>query len=34
MKIKAGIISIGSLALCTALVAQVPSGREVVKPET
>jgi DsbC/DsbD-like thiol-disulfide interchange protein len=34
MKIKAGIISIGALALCTALVAQVPSGREVVKPET
>jgi cytochrome c biogenesis DsbD-like protein len=33
MKIKAGIISIGTLALCGALLAQVPSGREVVKPE-
>jgi hypothetical protein len=33
MKIKAGIFSIGSLALCAALFAQVPSGRDVVKPE-
>jgi DsbC/DsbD-like thiol-disulfide interchange protein len=33
MKIKAGIISIGTLALCIALLAQVPSGRDVVKPE-
>jgi hypothetical protein len=33
MKIKAGIISIGTLVLCTALLAQVPSGRDVVKPE-
>jgi hypothetical protein len=34
MKIKAGIFWIGSLALCAALLAQVPSGRDVVKPET
>jgi hypothetical protein len=33
MKIKAGIISIGTLVLCLALFAQVPSGRDVVKPE-
>jgi len=33
MKIKASIFWIGSLALCGALLAQVPSGREVVKPE-
>ena len=33
MKIKAGIISIGMLALSAALLAQVPTGREVVKPE-
>ncbi len=33
MKIKASISWIGSLALCGALLAQVPSGREVVKPE-
>src|SRR6266849_4666337 len=33
MKVKAGIFLIGSLALCAALLAQVPSGREVVKPE-
>lgn len=33
MKAKAGILLIGSLALCMALFAQVPSGREVVKPE-
>jgi hypothetical protein len=33
MKIKAGIISIGTLALCLALFAQVPAGRDVVKPE-
>jgi len=34
MKIKAGILSIGLLVLSTALLSQVPSGREVVKPET
>src|SRR4030081_2547261 len=34
MKVKAGILWIGSLALCAALLAQVPSGRDVVKPET
>ena len=34
MKIKAGILSIGLLVLSTALLPQVPSGREVVKPET
>src|SRR5216683_3401218 len=33
MKVKAGIFLIGSLALCAALRSQVPSGREVVKPE-
>jgi hypothetical protein len=33
MKIKAGIISIVTLALCAAMLAQVPTGREVVKPE-
>ena len=33
MKIKAGVLWIGSLVLCAALLAQVPSGREVVKPE-
>jgi hypothetical protein len=33
MKIKTSIFWIGSLALCVALLAQVPSGREVVKPE-
>src|SRR5258708_16398546 len=33
MKVKAGIFLIGSLALCVALRSQVPSGREVVKPE-
>jgi hypothetical protein len=33
MKIKAGIFSLGLLALCAALFAQVPSGRDVVKPE-
>jgi len=33
MKIKAGIFSLGSLALCAALFAQVPSARDVVKPE-
>jgi len=34
MKIKAGIFWIGSLALCAVLLGQVPSGRDVVKPET
>jgi thiol:disulfide interchange protein DsbD len=34
MRVKAGIFWIGSLALCTALLAQIPSGRDVVKPET
>ena len=34
MKIKAGILSIGLLVLSTALLPQVPSGRDVVKPET
>src|SRR5438477_11206892 len=34
MKIKAAIFSIGLLVLSTALLPQVPSGREVVKPET
>ena len=34
MKVKAAIFWIGSLALCTALLAQIPSGRDVVKPET
>src|SRR5690242_16879356 len=33
MKIKASILSIGLLVLSTALLPQVPSGREVVKPE-
>jgi len=33
MKIKAGILSIGLLVLSTALLPQVPSGREVVKPK-
>src|SRR5437899_12879664 len=33
MKVKAGIFLIGSLALCAALLAQVPSGRDVVKPQ-
>ena len=33
MKVKAGIFLIGLFALCVALLAQVPSGREVVKPE-
>ncbi len=33
MKIKASISWIGSLAMCAALLAQVPSGREVIKPE-
>src|SRR5260221_5606906 len=33
MKVKAGIFLIGSLALCVALRSQVPSGRDVVKPE-
>src|SRR2546430_15397196 len=34
MKIKAAIFPIGLLALSTALLPQVPSGRDVVKPET
>ena len=34
MKIKTGIISFGLLALAMAVESQVPSGREVVKPET
>jgi hypothetical protein len=33
MKTKATILLIGSLALCAAPPSQVPSGREVVKPE-
>src|SRR5258706_15823001 len=33
MKVKAVIFLIGSLAWCVALRSQVPSGREVVKPE-
>jgi thiol:disulfide interchange protein DsbD len=33
MKAKAAILLIGSLALCAALPSQVPSGRDVVKPE-
>jgi hypothetical protein len=33
MMIKASIFWISSLSLCAALLAQVPSGREVVKPE-
>jgi hypothetical protein len=33
MKIKASIFWLCSLALCAALPAQVPSGRDVVKPE-
>lgn len=33
MKTKAAILLIGSLALCLALPSQVPSGRDVVKPE-
>ena len=33
MRVKAGIFWIGSLALCAALLAQIPSGRDVVKPE-
>jgi hypothetical protein len=33
MKIKAAILLIGMLALCAALPSQVPSGRDVVKPE-
>jgi thiol:disulfide interchange protein DsbD len=33
MKAKAIILLIGSLALCMALPSQVPSGRDVVKPE-
>src|SRR6266446_7463041 len=33
MKVKASIFLIGSLALCVPLRSQVPSGREVVKPE-
>ncbi len=33
MKAKAAILLIGFLALCTALPSQVPSGRDVVKPE-
>ena len=33
MRVKAGIFWIGSLALCTVLLAHVPSGRDVVKPE-
>ncbi len=33
MRVKAGIFWIGSLALCTVLLAQIPSGRDVVKPE-
>jgi hypothetical protein len=34
MNVKAAIFWIGSLALSTALLAQIPSGRDVVKPET
>jgi Thiol:disulfide interchange protein DsbD, N-terminal len=33
MKTKAAILLIGSVVLCIALLAQVPSGRDVVKPE-
>ncbi len=33
MRVKAGVFWIGSLALCAALLAQIPSGRDVVKPE-
>jgi thiol:disulfide interchange protein DsbD len=33
MKAKAAFLLIGSLALCIALPSQVPSGRDVVKPE-
>ncbi len=33
MKVKVGIFLISLFALCVALLAQVPSGREVVKPE-
>jgi hypothetical protein len=33
MKAKAAILLIGTLALCLALPSQVPSGRDVVKPE-
>jgi thiol:disulfide interchange protein DsbD len=33
MKVKAAILLIGALALGTALPSQVPSGRDVVKPE-
>ena len=33
MKAKAAILLIGTLALCMALLSQVPSGRDVVKPE-
>jgi len=33
MKAKAATLLISSLALCMALIAQVPSGRDVVKPE-
>jgi thiol:disulfide interchange protein DsbD len=33
MKAKVAILLIGSLVLCIALLAQVPSGRDVVKPE-
>jgi thiol:disulfide interchange protein DsbD len=33
MKTKVGVFLIGSLALWAALPAQVPSGRDVVKPE-
>jgi thiol:disulfide interchange protein DsbD len=33
MKTKAAILLIGLLALCMALPSQVPSGRDVVKPE-
>ena len=33
MKAKTAILLIGALASCITLLAQVPSGREVVKPE-
>ena len=33
MKVKAGIISIGLLVLSAAMQSQIPSGRDVVKPE-
>lgn len=33
MKAKAAILLIGTLALCLTLLSQVPSGKDVVKPE-